>query len=64
MGIIAATTLGRVWLMATVVLLVGIVQRTAGLSAAILLAALFTISMGSSGLAYLLEPEGRSVQPR
>jgi hypothetical protein len=64
MGIIAATTLGRVWLMATVVLLVGIAERTAGLSAAVLLAALFTISMGSSGLAYLLEPEGHSVQPR
>jgi hypothetical protein len=64
MGIIGATTLGRVWLMATVVLLVGIAQRTAGLSAAILLAALFTISMGSSGIAYLLEPEGQSVQSR
>jgi hypothetical protein len=64
MGIIAATTLGRVWLMATVVLLAGIAQRTAGLSSAVLLAALFTISMGSSGLAYLLEPEGQSVQPR
>lgn len=64
MGIIAATTLGRVWLMATVVLVVGIAQRTAGLSSAILLAALFTISMGSSGLAYLLEPEEQSVQPR
>ncbi|MBS1679312.1 MAG: hypothetical protein JST08_18200 [Actinobacteria bacterium] len=65
MGIIAATTLGRVWLMATVVLIVGIVERTAGLSSAVLLAALFTISMGSSGLAYLLEPEeGHGVQPR
>lgn len=63
MGIIGATTLGRVWLMATVVLLVGIAQNDAGLSSAILLAALFTISMGSSGLAYLLEPE-QKVQPR
>jgi hypothetical protein len=52
-------------LMATIVLLVGIAERTAGLSSAILLAALFTISMGSSGIAYLLEPEeGHSVQPR
>ena len=64
MGIIAATTLGRVWLMATVVLVVGIAQRTAGLSSAILLAILFTISMGASGFAYLLEPESRSAQPR
>ena len=64
MGIIAATTLGRVWLMATVVLIVGIAQRTAGLSSAILLAALFTISMGASGFAYLLQPESQSIQPR
>jgi uncharacterized membrane protein YkgB len=63
MGIIGATTLGRVWLMATIVLVVGIIQNDAGLSSAILLAALFTISMGSSGLAYLLEPE-QKVQPR
>ncbi len=64
MGIVAATTLGRVWLMATVVLLVGIAQRTAGLSSAILLAALFTISMGSAGMAYLLAPEEQGVQSR
>lgn len=64
MGIIGATGLCRVWLMATVILVVGIVQRTAGLSSAILLAALFTISMGSSGLAYLLAPERQKVQPR
>jgi hypothetical protein len=64
MGIIAATTLGRVWLMATVVLLAGLAQRTAGLSSALLLLALFTISLGSAGLAYLLQPEGQSVQPR
>ena len=64
MGIIAATTLGRVWLMATVILVVGIAQRTAGLSSAVLLAALFTISMGASGIAYLLQPENQSVQPR
>jgi hypothetical protein len=65
MGIIAATTLGRVWLMATIVLVVGLFQNSAGLSSAVLLAALFTISMGTSGLAYLLEPEeGHSVQPR
>lgn len=65
MGIIGATTLGRVWLMATVVLVVGIAQNEAGLSSAVLLAALFTISMGASGIAYLLAPEeGQSIQPR
>jgi cell division protein FtsW (lipid II flippase) len=63
MGIIGATTLGRVWLMATIVLVVGIAQNDAGLSSAVLLAALFTISMASSGLAYLLQPE-QKVQPR
>jgi hypothetical protein len=42
----------------------GIAERTAGLSSAVLLMALFTISMGSSGIAYLLEPEEQSVQPR
>jgi hypothetical protein len=64
MGIIGATTLGRVWLMATIVLVVGIIQNDAGLSSAVLLAALFTISMGSSGIAYLLQPEGQRAQPR
>jgi hypothetical protein len=64
MGITAATGLARVWLMCVVVLLVGLAERTAGLSSAILLAALFTISLGAAGMAYLLEPEGQSVQPR
>jgi membrane glycosyltransferase len=64
MGIIGATTLGRVWLMATIILVVGIIQRTAGLSSAILLAILFTFSMGASGFAYLLAPESQKVQPR
>jgi membrane glycosyltransferase len=64
MGIIGATTLGRVWLMATIILIVGIIQRTAGLSSAILLAILFTFSMGASGFAYLLAPESQKVQPR
>ena len=59
MGIIAATTLGRVWLMATAVLLVGLAEREAGLSAAILVLVLFTISFAAQGLAHLFgEPEG------
>jgi hypothetical protein len=62
MGIVAATTLGRVWLMATVVLLAGLVEREAGLSAAILLAILFTVSFAAQGLAHLLEPEGQGVR--
>ncbi len=60
MGILAATTLGRVWLMATAVLLVGLAERQAGLAAAILVLVLFTISFAAQGLAHLLgEPEGQ-----
>src|SRR3954451_17616855 len=45
MGTGAATTLGRVWLMATAVLVVGLLgDREDGLAAALLVLALFTIS--------------------
>ena len=61
MGLIAATTLGRVWLMATVVLLAGIAEREAGLAAGVMLVVLFTISFAAQGLQHLLadEPEGQ-----
>jgi len=61
MGIIAATTLGRVWLMATAVLLVGLLgDREAGLCAAILVLVLFTVSFAGKGLSHLFgEPEGQ-----
>ncbi len=59
MGTIAATTLGRVWLMATTVLAVGLAERQAGLSSALLLVVLFTISLAAQGLAHLFEPEGQ-----
>lgn len=61
MGIVAGSTLGRVWLMATAVLLVGIAERESGLAAAILLLALFTISFAAQGLAHLFDdqPEGQ-----
>jgi hypothetical protein len=60
MGILAATTLGRVWLMATAVLLVGLSERKAGLAAAVLVLVLFTISFAAQGLAHLFgEPEGQ-----
>lgn len=62
MGIIAATTLGRVWLMATAVLVVGLSDREAGLAAAILVLVLFTVSFIAQGLAHLFgEPEGQGV---
>jgi uncharacterized membrane protein YkgB len=62
MGTVAATTLGRVWLMATAVLLVGIADRESGLAAALLLLALFTVSFAAQGVAYLLEPDGQGVK--
>jgi hypothetical protein len=63
MGIVAATTLGRVWLMATAVLLVGVLgNREAGLAAALLILTLFTVSFAAQGLAHLFgEPEGQGV---
>ena len=62
MGIVAATSLGRVWLMATAVLLVGLAERQSGLAAAALLLALFTISFAAQGLSHLFgEPEGQGV---
>lgn len=59
MGIVAATGLGRVWLMATSVLLVGLAEREAGLAAALLLLALFTLSFAAQGLTHLFadQPE-------
>jgi hypothetical protein len=60
MGIVAATTLGRVWLMVTAVLLGGLVEREAGLAAAVLLLVLFTISFAAQGIAHLFEPAGQA----
>jgi len=63
MGIVAATTLGRVWLMATVVLVTGLGDREAGLAAAVLVLFFFTISFAAQGLSHLFghEPEGQGV---
>lgn len=58
MATVAATTLGRVWLMATAVLLAGLAEREAGLASAVLVAVLFTVSFAAQGLAHLFdEPE-------
>jgi hypothetical protein len=59
MGITAATTLGRVWLMTLSVLLVGLLaDREDGLAAALLLTAFFTVSFAAQGIAHILEPDG------
>ena len=62
MGIVAATTLGRVWLMATVVLVLGLTaDKEDGLAAAVMILAFFTVSFAAQGLSYLFggEPEGQ-----
>jgi hypothetical protein len=63
MGVIAATTLGRVWLMATVILVTGLLaDREDGLAAALLVAILFTISFAAQGIAHVFEPEGEGAR--
>jgi uncharacterized membrane protein YkgB len=57
MATVAVSTLGRVGLMATAVLLAGIVEREAGLSSAILVLILFTVSFAAQGIAHLFEEE-------
>jgi len=60
MATVAVSTLGRVGLMATAVLLAGIVEREAGLASAILVLVLFTVSFAAQGLAHLFN-EGPQV---
>jgi len=57
LGIMGASTLGRVWLIALAVLIVGLTDREAGLAAALLSAALFTLYFGSQVFDRLLHPE-------
>lgn len=60
MGTIAISTLSRVWLMAGAVLAVGLAEREAGLAAALLVAALFTLSLAAQAIAHVFEaPEGQ-----
>jgi hypothetical protein len=53
-GTLAAATLARVWLIALVVLLVGLAEREAGLAAAVLAAVVFTVHLGSLFIARVL----------
>jgi hypothetical protein len=64
MGIVAASTLGRVWLMVTVVLVLGLTaEKQDGLAAAVMILAFFTVSLLAQGLTHLFggEPEGQGV---
>jgi hypothetical protein len=60
LGVMAASTLGRVWLIALSVLVVGLIEREAGLAAALLSVALFTLYFGGQVLDRLLHPEGET----
>lgn len=63
MGFLAATTLGRVWLMVTAALVAGLAAHEAGLAAAVMLAILFTVTFVSAGLVHLFEgPEGEGAR--
>lgn len=58
MGVTAMSSLGRVWMVALAVLLVGLLgEREDGLAAALLSALLFTVQLGGRALARLLAPE-------
>lgn len=57
LGGIAAATLGRVWLVALAILIVGLGDREAGLAAALLAAAVVTAHFASLGFTRLFEPE-------
>ena len=56
LGIMAGSTLARVWLIALAVLLVGLAEREAGLAAALLSAALFSVYLGAQFAARMLAP--------
>ena len=65
MGIVAGSGLGRVWLMAAVVLVVGLaIEREAGLAAAVLVVVLFTISLAAQGYRQLFGDGANRAQGR
>jgi hypothetical protein len=55
---VALARLGRVWLVALAILLVGVADREAGLSAAVLSVVLFTVYLAGQGISHVLSPEG------
>ena len=58
LGVTAMATMGRVWLLAAAILLVGLLdEREAGLAAALLALVLVTAHLGASFLTHLFDPE-------
>ena len=56
LGVLAAATLGRVWLVALAILLVGLAEREAGLAAAVLTAVLVTFHLVGMALGRHIAP--------
>lgn len=65
LGVTAFATMGRVWLLAGAILLVGLLdQREAGLAAAVLALVLVTASLAATFVAHILNPDvGGSALP-
>jgi hypothetical protein len=58
LGVTAMATMGRVWLLAGAILAVGLIdEREAGLAAALFALALMTVSLGTTFLTHLMNPE-------
>ena len=57
LGMLAATTLGRVWLVTLAILLVGLSDRESGLAAAILAAILVTVHLAGMAIGRLIASE-------
>lgn len=60
LGVTAIATMGRVWLLAAAILLVGLLaEREAGLAAALFALVLMTIHLGAQFADHLLHPESQ-----
>jgi hypothetical protein len=63
LGIVGGATLGRLWLVATAILLVGLLgEREDGLAAAVLSLVLVTVHLGCLAFSKLLYPETRGTR--
>ena len=57
LGVLAAATLGRVWLVTLAILLVGLSDRESGLAAAVLAAVLVTVHLAGLAIGRLIASE-------
>jgi hypothetical protein len=57
LGTLAAATLGRVWLVALAILLVGLSDRESGLAAAVLAAVLVTVHLAGMAIGRLISSD-------